>query len=283
MKKIIMLCALCACTLPGCFSVVHYIEVKKDKSVYVDYRLTTVYGKDEYQSKKEKESSDDIFGDMGVVKSLNPVFKDISDDIQSGFEITCTVPASAQVLPDAKAKIPLIPYHDKTGQYILVSYGTMSEEEKKKDTDKMAAAVFASARYQVILNGAFVPRKAMLVTSGKEGLVRYYPSMYTLGKMTFIDMPGSMLMLTESALILSPRATIDDKEITSYFAKRAKERELQYQREQKEQEEQDRKEKAEMEKAEKEQESVEENPGDGEASPSSDVDKENDAVTDPIE
>ncbi len=283
MKVICGLIAMGIFTLTGCFNVVHYIEVKKDKSVYVDYRLTTVYGKDEYQSKKEKESNDEIFGDMGVVKSLNPVIKDISDDVESGFEITCTAPESAQVMPNAKAKIPLIPYHDKKGQYVLVSYGTMSEDDKTKDTDKMAAAVFASARYQVILNGAFVPRKAMLVTSGKEGLVRYYPNIYTLGKMTFIDMPGSLMLLTESALILSPRETVDDKEITSYFAKRTKERELREQREQKEQEEQERKENAEMEKARKEKESVEENPGDGETAPSSDVDKENDTVTDPEE
>lgn len=282
MRKGCILIIMGLIALTGCFNVVHYIEVKKDKSVYVRYRLTTVLGKDEYKKEKEKEDKDEILSDMGVVKSLNPVIKDISDEIESGFEISCTAPESAQILPIGKTKITLIPYHDKAGQYILVSYGTMSDADKINDTDKMAAAVFASARYQVILNGTFVPRKAMLVTSAKEGLVRYYPNIYTLGKMTFIDMPASMLMITDSALILSPKETVDDKEITSYFAKRTKERELQYQREQKELEEQERKENAEMEKEEKEKEPIDNSPVEDDAQ-NSDVDKENDTVADPVE
>ncbi|HNX60590.1 MAG TPA: hypothetical protein PKK43_15920, partial [Spirochaetota bacterium] len=198
-------------------------------------------------------------------KNLNPVIKDISTEIESGFEITCTAPESAQIMPNAGAKIAFIPYHDKKGQYILVSLGTMSGKDNKQDMDKMMNAVFASARYQVILNGTFIPRKVMLITNEKEGLIRYYPNVYTLGKMIFIDIPGSLMLLNESALILSPRETVDDKEITSYIAKRSKERELKEQQEQKEQEEQERK-----ENAEKEKESIEENPEDGDNTPSSD-------------
>ncbi|HNX59925.1 MAG TPA: hypothetical protein PKK43_12565 [Spirochaetota bacterium] len=226
MKKItpVLITALFICT--GCFDVMHYVEFRKDKSIYVDYRLTIGVGAKDAGAEIKQADDSRIFSGFGAgIKKYNPEIRRIENDRETGIELICTAPEKALMLPAEDSEYPLIPYKDAKGQYIFISQPKSAAADSNQDANKMIQSMFASSRYRIITGGTFTVKKAVIITNDQETATRFEPSIYKLGPLSFVDMPLISVMFKESAVIISESDTIDEKEIRAYFAKRNKERE----------------------------------------------------------
>lgn len=220
----VLISILFICT--GCFDVMHYVEVKKDKSVYVDYRLTIGIGAKDAGTEIKQADDSKIFSGFGNgIKKYNPEIRRIENDMETGVELICTVPEKALMLPAEDSEYTLIPYKDAKGQYIFISRPKSAAADSNQDANKMIQSMFASSRYRIITGGTFTAKKAVVITNDRETATRFEPSIYRLGPLSFVDMPLISVMFKESAVIISDSDSIDEKEIRAYFTKRNKERE----------------------------------------------------------
>ena len=221
--SVIYFAAILLCT--GCFDVMHYIEVKNDNSVYVDYRITVAVANKDAGSEFKQADDSRIFTSFGMdVKKLNPSIRRITNEMDSGIEITCTAPEKALTRPAEDAEYTLIPYKDNKGQYIFISRPKNAGGDSNQDAERMAQSMFASSRYRIITGGKLAAKKAVIITNDRGTITRSEPSIYRLGPLTFVDMPLMTVMFKESAVIVSASDTVDEKEIRAYFAKENNER-----------------------------------------------------------
>ncbi len=219
----VLIAALFICT--GCFDVLHYVEVKDDKSVYVDYRLTVGIGNKDAGAEIKQADDSKIFSGFGNgIKKYNPEIRRISNEMETGVELICTAPEKALILPAEDSEYPLLPYKDAKGQYLFISRPKSTATDSNQDANKMIQSMFASSRYRIITGGKFTPKKAVVITNDQETPTRFEPSIYRLGPLTFVDMPLTSIMFKESAVIISATDTIDEKEVRAYFTKRNRER-----------------------------------------------------------
>ena len=87
MKKIIylLLTAIMLCTV-ACFDVIHYIEPRNDKTVFIQFRVIT--GMVNNKEFDNSFSKDDI---AKLYSGVNFKFTQIATDFEKGFEITATI------------------------------------------------------------------------------------------------------------------------------------------------------------------------------------------------
>ncbi|MEW6525329.1 MAG: hypothetical protein AB1444_01520 [Spirochaetota bacterium] len=216
----------------GCFDfdIVHYIEPKKDKSLFIKFRVTSMYFKD--QNNKNAFGNDVIKGNLPDDKNTKVTYQLIQDDITAGIEATITTkPYSTMSELD---KLPLIPYQDKFGQYILLfhNYQKISSSSDFFDSQKIAEGLIAASKYRLAF-GNCIPKKIVIIVN-KENQEKFYPNIYQLGNIYHIDIPMNLVLMNESAVIVSFTNTINDSEISNYLAKlmeKRKEEEKKYQEE----------------------------------------------------
>ena len=261
MKKCALLLSAAAFLFCGCFDVVHYIE-PRGKNVFIDYRITSVMGKNDRDFKFDK---DEILKDLNV-KGMKtpPTIKDCGSEFENGFDLSLTVPDSMLKLPDEKTKFPIIPYRDRLGQYVLVF---RSDKKLSKD-DKMAQALLMTAKYRIALGGGFKLQRASLVTNDSPPKTSVL-SHYSLGSLSFVDIPLGLVLGNEAAVVLAGSPAISTSEMVSFFSalnkKRdddeAKARADQERLDKIEQEKQENDERLRIEKEKEEMNSIEKVPG----------------------
>ena len=217
MKKFYIIPIVSCIFTTGCFDfdVVHYIEPKKDKSVFIKFRVTSVYFKDK---------NNQNISDNEIIKSTLPGDNDakvtyqlIQNDLTSGIEITiATKPYST--IPDESDKLPIIPYRDKYGQYIFIfhNYQKFSSSKDMFDTQTIAEGLLAASKYRLAF-GNTIPKKALIIVNRNQP-ERFNLSIYQIGNVYFIDIPMNLLIMNESAVIVSCDTTIKDSEISNYLA-----------------------------------------------------------------
>ena len=100
----------------GCFDfdIVHYIEPKKDKSLFIKFRVTSIYFKD--QTSKNIFANDIIKANIPDDKNSKVTYQLIQNDLTAGLEITFS--AKPQTTYSNSDKLPIIPCYDKYNQYI---------------------------------------------------------------------------------------------------------------------------------------------------------------------
>lgn len=216
----------------GCFDfdIVHYMEPKKDKSLFIKFRITSMYFKD--QTNKNAFGNEAIKGNLPDNKDAKVTYQLIQDDITAGIEATIiTKPHSTISNLD---KLPLIPYQDKFGQYILLfhNYQKISSSSDFFDSQQIAEGLIAASKYRLAF-GNCIPKKIVIIVN-KDNQEKFYPTIYQLGNIYHIDIPMNLVLMNESAVIVSFTNTINDSEISNYLAKlmeKRKEEEKKYQEE----------------------------------------------------
>ena len=211
MKKSIAFIILAgAAAFTGCFDVVHYIEPRNDKTVFIDYRVTSVMGKGKKEFTFDRDGTlKDL--QLGSLKTKLSI-KDCSGDLESGYEISGVIPESMLTFPVENVKAPLLPYKDRLGQYVLL----FQDGKRGKDqSDKMAEAILMTAKYRIVIGGA-KPKAARLI-SNDDKKIRL--TVYTLGTQSYIDIPLGLVFGNEGAVIISFTDSVSDAEMTAHFAK----------------------------------------------------------------
>lgn len=231
MKKFFLIPIVSFIFTTGCFDfdIVHYIEPKKDKSVFIKFRVTSSYFKD-----KDNQN----ISDNEIIKSNLPGDKDakvtyqlIQNDLTSGIEITITAKPSLTI-PDESDKLPIIPYRDKYGQYVFIfhNYQKFSSSNDMFDTQAIAEGMLAASKYRLFFCNT-IPKKALIIVN-REQPERFNLSIYQVGNVYCIDIPMNLILMNESAVIVSSANTINDSEMSNYLAKlleKRKEEEKKYQ------------------------------------------------------
>ena len=232
----------------GCFDVVHYIEPRKDKTVFIDYRITSVMGKE--KNKDINFDKDSIVKDFKIESlKVKPVIKDCSTEYEAGVDISFAIPQSMMKFPSEDMKSPLIPYLDKSGQYVLI-FRNDKNDKKETESDRMAQALLMSARYRIVIGNA-KPTHVVIINNSNDGIKKFTPLIYNLGSQYNIDIPMGLVFGTESAVIISFGNVISDAEMMSFFSAINKKHDEKLALEKKEQERLDKIEKDRIEKEEK--------------------------------
>ncbi|HPK46187.1 MAG TPA: hypothetical protein PLV62_14490, partial [Spirochaetota bacterium] len=220
MKKIIylLLTAIMLCTV-ACFDVIHYIEPRNDKTVFIQFRVIT--------GMVNNKELDDTFTKNNITKlyqGVNFAFTQISTDFKKGFELTATIKENQlKYYKDSATDNNLntiIPYKDNKNQYILI-YDNNEFQANKKDEELSSGltdAVFSSINYKIIVAGSLKPKHVHLITYNESPKTMYL-NPYKVGQQYFIEVPASLILQNLCAIIISSNNTIDDKDITAKLNK----------------------------------------------------------------
>ena len=217
MKKFYIIAIVSFIFTTGCFDfdVVHYIEPKKDKSVFIKFRVTSIYFKE--KDNNNFQNNEIIKSNLPDDKNSKVTYQLIQNDLTSGIEITiATKPYST--IPDESDKLPIIPYRDKYGQYIFIfhNYQKFSSSKDMFDTQMIAEGILAASKYRLFFSNT-IPKKALIIVN-REQLKKFNLSTYKIGNVYCIDIPMNLILMNESAVIVSSANTIKDSEISNYLA-----------------------------------------------------------------
>lgn len=201
----------------GCFDldIVHYVEPKKDRSLFIKFRVTSIYFKD--QTDKKTFNNDVIKGNLPDEKDTQVTYQWIENDLTAGVEITTTAKPHSTI--SATDKFPVIPYRDKFGQYIFIyhNYQELGSSQNLFDSQKIAEGLLAASKYRLAF-GNTVPKQALIIVN-REQPEKFNLSIYQLGNIYCIDIPMNLIIMNESAVIVSCASTINDSEISNYLTK----------------------------------------------------------------
>ena len=216
MKKIIylLLTAIMLCTV-ACFDVIHYIEPRNDKTVFIQFRVIT--------GMVNNKEFDNSFSKNNITKlypGVNFKFTQIATDFEKGFEITATIKENQlKYYKDTSIDNNLntiIPYRDNNNQYILIYDNSEFEanENEVKLYPGLSNAVFASINYKIIVPGSLNPKHVHLITYNESAKTMYL-NPYKVGQQYFIEVPASLILQNLCAIIISSNNAINDKDITA--------------------------------------------------------------------
>lgn len=220
MKKFIylLLTAIMLCTV-ACFDVIHYIEPRDDKTVFIQFRVIT--------GMINNKELDDTFTKNNITKlyqGVNFAFTQISTDFKKGFELTATIKENQlKYYKDSATDNNLntiIPYKDNKNQYILIYDNNEFQASRNEEelSSGLTDAVFSSINYKIIVAGSIKPKHVHLITYNESPKTMYL-NPYKVGQQYFIEVPASLILQNLCAIIISSNNTIDDKDITAKLNK----------------------------------------------------------------
>jgi hypothetical protein len=217
MKKFYIIAIVSFIFTTGCFDfdIVHYIEPKKDKSLFIKFRVTSIYFKE--KENNNLQNNEIIKSNLPDDKNSKVTYQTIQNDLTAGIEITIEAkPYSA--IPSDFDKFPIIPYKDKYGQYVLIfhNYQKFSSSNEAFESQKIAEGLLAASKYRLAF-GNTIPKKALIIVNRNQP-ERFNLAIYKIGNVYCIDIPMNLILINESAVIVSCDTTIKDSEISNYFA-----------------------------------------------------------------
>lgn len=224
-RKIILLLSTLLFIL-GCFdfTIVQYIEQQKDRSLIITIRASSPFLKEKKKSTAfdENEFKNKIIADNITLLSS----RYIEDDLTGTFEYVFKIKQLPSKI-DLTKPIKLLPYKDKNGQYIFFSMETSEFKQTSNNdlfnTKEIAENILAASKYRLAFSN-LTPKKALIIVNRTQ-TERFNLSIYKMGNVYCIDIPMNLMLMNETAVIVSFTNTINDSEISKYFAELREKRE----------------------------------------------------------
>ncbi|MGB4267691.1 MAG: hypothetical protein WBK20_00770 [Spirochaetota bacterium] len=231
MKKFKIILVITLLFTTGCFDfdILHYIEPKKDKLLFIKFRATSVYFKNE--TKNFSSNKEELQKNLALNRISNLNYQFIENDLTAGIEMTMLA-KPFESIPAGDTIFPIIPYRDKYGQFIFIfhNYQEFRSSNDLFDSQQIAEGLLAASKYRFVF-GNTIPKKALIIVNRAKPQ-KFNLSIYQIGNIYCIDIPMNLIIMNDSVVIVSCRSIINDSEIDNYLAKllekRKKEEEKKY-------------------------------------------------------
>lgn len=199
----------------SCFDIIHYIEPRNDKTLFIQFRLTAYMLKDD-------KSQDTVFQTELKEKikdypKSSVTCKPFSNELKGGFEFTAII-NKAYINKYPEEEFPIVPYKDKLNQYIFMYRNKENFRSYKNEYSDIASgltdALLSSANYKMIFPHSFIPKSATLILY--NGSPQIMPlTLFKVGQQYYIDIPILAVLTNFSAIIISTGSKTNNDEILS--------------------------------------------------------------------